>query len=118
TLSSRAPYAKALLEAVAGKQVPVADLSADGVRQIRSFENADLDKLVADLWGTVRETPEDRKRAMQQYRRMLTRRTLVPPDLAHGRMLFVKTCGQCHKLFAVGGEIGPDITGSNRTNLD
>jgi putative heme-binding domain-containing protein len=35
-----------------------------------------------------------------------------------GRALFAKTCQQCHTLFGVGGKVGPDITGSNRTNLD
>ncbi len=32
--------------------------------------------------------------------------------------LLSHTCGQCHKLYGEGGEIGPDITGSNRNNLD
>jgi putative heme-binding domain-containing protein len=30
----------------------------------------------------------------------------------------VKTCQQCHTLYGVGGKVGPDITGSNRSNLD
>ncbi|HAN98452.1 MAG TPA: hypothetical protein DCQ98_13910 [Planctomycetaceae bacterium] len=33
-------------------------------------------------------------------------------------MLFDKTCGACHQLFGTGGDVGPDITGSNRANLD
>jgi putative heme-binding domain-containing protein len=32
--------------------------------------------------------------------------------------VFVDSCGACHRLFGEGGEIGPDITGSNRANLD
>jgi putative heme-binding domain-containing protein len=32
--------------------------------------------------------------------------------------VFHKTCASCHKLFGEGGEVGPDITGSNRANLD
>ena len=31
---------------------------------------------------------------------------------------YAKTCQQCHTLFGVGGKVGPDITGSNRANLD
>ena len=30
----------------------------------------------------------------------------------------MKTCAACHTLFGEGGKIGPDITGSNRANLD
>ena len=33
-------------------------------------------------------------------------------------MLYEANCGKCHKLFGVGGAIGPDITGANRTSVD
>ena len=39
-------------------------------------------------------------------------------DLRNGRAVFQRTCGACHKLYGEGGTIGPDITGSNRANLD
>jgi putative heme-binding domain-containing protein len=39
-------------------------------------------------------------------------------DLSHGREVFVKTCGACHLLHGQGGKIGPDITGSNRADLE
>jgi putative heme-binding domain-containing protein len=32
--------------------------------------------------------------------------------------VFVNACAACHRLFGDGGTIGPDITGSNRSNLD
>src|SRR5205823_3098682 len=39
-------------------------------------------------------------------------------DLSNGRLVYSKTCQQCHLLFGEGGKIGPDLTGSNRANLD
>ena len=39
-------------------------------------------------------------------------------DVQNGRAVFQRTCGACHKLYGEGGTIGPDLTGSNRTNLD
>ena len=39
-------------------------------------------------------------------------------DLSQGRALFKKTCATCHRLFGEGEQVGPDITGSNRANLD
>jgi putative heme-binding domain-containing protein len=30
----------------------------------------------------------------------------------------VKACASCHRLFGEGSDIGPDITGAQRTNLD
>jgi putative heme-binding domain-containing protein len=32
--------------------------------------------------------------------------------------LFAKTCATCHRLFGTGEEIGPDLTGSGRKDLD
>jgi putative heme-binding domain-containing protein len=39
-------------------------------------------------------------------------------DLSHGRATFAKTCGACHQLHGEGGKIGPDLTGSNRADLE
>jgi putative heme-binding domain-containing protein len=35
-----------------------------------------------------------------------------------GETVFQKACGSCHKMYGKGGNIGPDLTGSNRANLD
>ncbi len=35
-----------------------------------------------------------------------------------GRAVFAKTCAQCHVLFGTGGNVGPELTGSNRGDLD
>ena len=32
--------------------------------------------------------------------------------------MFDRVCASCHKLYGHGGEIGPDLTGSGRDNLD
>jgi len=34
------------------------------------------------------------------------------------RALFAQVCAQCHTLYGVGGTVGPDLTGSQRANLD
>jgi putative membrane-bound dehydrogenase-like protein len=118
TLASRVPYARSLLDAVAAKKIPAADVPADLVRQLRNLKNKDLDKQIADVWGIVRTTPADKAKEMDRYRKLLTASYQAPRDLPLGRALFTKTCQQCHTLFGVGGKVGPDITGSNRANLD
>ncbi|SHM74797.1 putative membrane-bound dehydrogenase domain-containing protein [Cyclobacterium lianum] len=35
-----------------------------------------------------------------------------------GKGIFVSSCGACHRMGATGGEVGPDLTGYERTNLD
>ena len=118
TLAARPAYAKALMAAVAAKQVPTADVSAETVRQLRNIKDATLDKQIADLWGVVRDTPEDRKRLIGEWKAKLTRPYSGPVDLGLGRAVFARTCQQCHTLYALGGKVGPDITGSNRADLD
>jgi putative membrane-bound dehydrogenase-like protein len=118
TLAARVPYALTLLEAVAAKKVAAADVSADIVRQMRYLRDKSLDERIARVWGIVRVTPADRARLIADYRKKLTAPPPGPPDIALGRTLFAKTCQQCHTLFGTGGKVGPDITGSNRANLD
>ncbi len=118
TLAARPAYGKALLDAVAAKSIPAGDVSADIVRQLRNLHDADLTRRIAEAWGVVRDTPADRKAAIARYKKMVNTRKDLAPDLSHGRLLFAKTCQQCHTLFGVGGKVGPDITGSNRPNLD
>jgi putative heme-binding domain-containing protein len=117
TLASRAAYGKALMEAVAAKKVAAADVPAEIVRQLRTLNDKDLDKRIADVWGLVRTTPAERLKLIAEWKKTLA--TPGPaPDLTLGRAVFAKTCQQCHTMYGVGGKVGPDITGSNRANLD
>jgi putative heme-binding domain-containing protein len=38
--------------------------------------------------------------------------------MGNGRSVFGRTCATCHRMYGEGGTLGPDITGSNRANLD
>jgi putative heme-binding domain-containing protein len=116
TLVSRATYAKALLSAVGNKSVPARDLSADIVRQLRNFKDAEINQQVEKLWGVARDTEADKLKEIAKYKSMIT----IEPagESSRGRAVFARTCLQCHTLFGEGGKVGPDITGSNRGDLD
>jgi len=120
TLASRASYAKQLLSAVGNQLVPRGDVSADLIRQLRNLRDPDLEAQIVKSWGILRDTPADKARLISQYKSMLSASPANDngPDLPLGRAVFVRTCQQCHTLFGVGGKIGPDLTGSNRANLD
>jgi putative membrane-bound dehydrogenase-like protein len=117
TLAARPAYGKALMDALAAKKVTAKDIPAEIVRQLRNLKDKELDKRIADVWGIVRTTPADRAKLIAGWKRKLEA-PAPAPDLALGRALFAKTCQQCHTLYGVGGKVGPDITGSNRGNLD
>jgi putative membrane-bound dehydrogenase-like protein len=118
TLVSRPAWTLALLDAIAAESVPRGDLSAFTVGQLaRSNDRQVLEKLQA-VWGTVRATPADRQSEFATWRTRLGPEAMKKADLSHGRATFAKTCGACHQLHGDGGKIGPDLTGSNRADLE
>jgi putative membrane-bound dehydrogenase-like protein len=118
TLAARADYAKALLAAVGDRRVSSADVSADLIRTLRNHKDRDLDLLIGKVWGTARETSGDRAKLIARYRAIVQRSYSEPRDLSLGRAVFAKTCAQCHILFDAGQKVGPELTGSNRADLD
>lgn len=118
TLASTKEGAKALLKAVEAKTVPTTALSPFLVRQLTAFDDAEINALIKSAWGDVNAPKADLVARMQKYREMLTPGALKLGDVAKGKMLFTATCGQCHKLFGEGQNVGPDITGSNRADLN
>ena len=116
--AQRVDFAQALLDGVADKQIAATDLSADLVRQLHNLKNAALDQKINDVWGTVRDTAEDKAEAITHYKKLISNRSRQRADVSLGRTMFAKTCQQCHTLFGTGGKVGPELTGSNRANLD
>jgi putative membrane-bound dehydrogenase-like protein len=117
TLCGRVAFAKPLLAAVESDKLPRKDLSADLVRQLRSLKNEDLNKAIEKVWGAIRETSADKKVAIEKYTKVYRAGGSQPGDASRGRLVFSKTCMQCHTLFETGGKVGPDLTGSNRADL-
>ena len=118
TLAARPESAKRLLNAVGTGKIASADLSADLIRQLRNLKDNAIDEQIGKVWGTVRETSPDRTKVIARYKSMIRAGYTDGPDLMQGRAVFAKTCGQCHTLFATGGKVGPELTGSNRADLD
>ncbi len=118
TLSSRPAYGKALLAKIAEGDIPASDLSADLVRQLSNLQDKEIDAQLGSVWGSIRDTPEEKAKLIEQYKQLIARKNLPKADQALGRAIFAKTCQRCHTLYGVGGKVGPDLTGSNRANLD
>ncbi len=118
TLTSRTAYAKALLAAIGAKKVPATDLTADLVRQLRNLKDDDVNKQIAAVWGVVRESPAETAKQIVRYKQLVTGRPIPETELSTGRAVFAKVCQQCHTLFDAGGKVGPELTGSNRRDLD
>lgn len=118
TLAARPESAIAMLKAVEAKRIPGSDLSADLVRQLQFLKSDEVAGLLEKTWGTVRETAADKAKLIEEYKQLIATKAKPKPDLGRGRAVFARTCQQCHSLFGTGGNVGPDLTGSNRTNVD
>ena len=118
TLASRVSFAKSLMAAMGAGMVKANELPADVVRQLRAHGVKCVITQLDQVWGVSRSTPAAKLVEIARYKKLLMADAAKPADLSRGRMLFNRACVQCHKLYGEGGEIGPDITGSNRSNLD
>jgi putative heme-binding domain-containing protein len=117
TLTSRASYAKVLLEAVKAGKVPAAAISPFQARQIRNLGDEAVTKLLTEAWGEIRDTPEAKKAEFAKWEAVLKPEALAKADKSKGRMMFTAVCSACHKMYGQGGAIGPELTGSDRRNL-
>ncbi|MSU34988.1 MAG: c-type cytochrome [Pedosphaera sp.] len=118
TLASRVSFARPLVGAVASTKIPKTDLTADLVRQMRSLKNPELSAQLDTLWGVMRETSTDMRQEVEHLKRQYWAGGSQPGDAPRGRVVYNRSCAPCHRLFDTGGDVGPDITGANRTDLD
>ena len=118
TMASRLPWASVLMDAVESNQIPRTDLTAFTARQMHNLGDANLSRRMKHVWGELRTTPAEKAKLITSFKTRLTPESLQKADRSAGRALFQKTCASCHRIFDSGGKIGPDITGSQRTNLD
>jgi putative membrane-bound dehydrogenase-like protein len=117
-LAARPATAVALLDAVAAGRIGREEISAHHARQIAAFGDDALTKRLVETWGEVRSTPADRRRRIEELGAVLAPDVLAAADRSHGRAVFARACASCHVLFGAGRLLGPDLTGSNRRNLD
>jgi len=119
-LVSRKSFARVLLEEVSSKNPPVAktDISAVHARQIRSLGDESLARKLVEVWGEWRQTPQAKLELIQQWKARLGPDQLASADPQAGRVVFENQCASCHVLFGSGKKVGPDLTGSQRGNLD
>ncbi len=118
TLCARPESGVVLLNAIGSGKIEGTDLTADLVQQLQFLKNTEIDSLLADVWGTVRESAADKLKMIVDYKALVASDSHPDVDVELGRAVFAKTCLKCHVLYGVGNAVGPDLTGSNRANLD
>ncbi|MEP3477799.1 MAG: c-type cytochrome [Fuerstiella sp.] len=114
TLASRKLYAESLLTALRSKQVERDDVPVHVARALGDLLG---DRFVTEF-GPVPNLAVDREKQIAKWKSIVTAKVLAKANPINGRKVFQKTCATCHLLYGEGAKIGPDLTGSNRANLD
>ena len=118
TLAARTAFAKSLLDAVEAGIVPRTDVPVTVARQIIALNDKPTTERLEKVWGKIAPVAKERAALMKKWKDALTEDTLKKADLANGRAVFTKSCASCHKMFGEGQAVGPELTGSQRANLD
>lgn len=113
TLSARPRYGWALTQALKNNVISKRDIPVNVARQLRRVVGSGF----VEVWGPIDDTPRDDKE-LAKYKTILSKHSQEPADTKTGQQLFNGTCGSCHKMYGKGGIIGPDLTGSNRSDVD
>lgn len=116
-LLSNKNTSKRVVQALADGGLKRQDISASQAQKIAAMKDKEMNALLDTHWGSVRQSTEAKQTSINRFRSLITS-TSRSPDLSKGKALYANSCGACHKLFDEGGKIGPDLTGSDRGNID
>ncbi|HEV7225104.1 MAG TPA: PVC-type heme-binding CxxCH protein, partial [Pirellulales bacterium] len=115
-LTGRAQWSKQLLAAIARERLPASALNLNQVAKLLASQDQELVKQVQQVWGTLRtERNPQREQVIAGMRTFLRKH---PGDPHAGQIAFKKVCGQCHKIYGEGQEVGPDLTANGRSSFE
>jgi putative heme-binding domain-containing protein len=117
-LCSRKSWAKDFLRAAGGSgTISKADVPNDVALRLRLFGDPEINELCDRYFGSLftASTAEKQKR-IERLTRVLQSSTNA--NVHSGKELFTARCAVCHTLFGEGQNIGPELTGAERANLE
>lgn len=120
-LAVRAETAALLLDAMEKGNVTRAELPSFVARQIADLGDAALKTKLEKVWGRISSNAPGAEEAAKEHARLkavLTPEFLRKGKASGGRVLFKSVCANCHTLFDDGAKIAPNLTGSNRSDID
>jgi putative heme-binding domain-containing protein len=118
-LCSRKSWAKDfLLAAGSSGTISKADVPNDIALRLRLFGDKELDALCDRYFGNLSTaSTAEKQEQIERITKVLGKAT-PSANMNAGKELFTTRCAMCHTLFGEGQNIGPDLTGAERTNLE
>lgn len=116
TLLSRSAWTVVLLKAVDAGAIRRTDLGIAQVERVREHADPAVATLADKLFGKrTQPTSAEHAQEIARVSRLVTTGT---GDAAAGRETFTARCAVCHTLFGQGAQVGPDLTGYERRNVE
>ncbi len=116
-LVSRKEWAARLLDAMASGRIAAKELTTSQASQIARLGDQTLTDHLEKVWGRLPGPNSEAKRQrIAEVRGILPEGDKGRPE--RGVSVFKENCAGCHRLFGEGEQIGPDLTGAERGNLD
>jgi putative heme-binding domain-containing protein len=115
--ASRPDRAAAFFAAIReSKVIHKEDVPYSLARRFYMLEEESIPEMAEEIWPESKLlTAKEKTEAIASYKRQVRS---GKGDALAGRQLFLQTCGSCHRLDTGGGNIGPDLTGYDRSDLD
>ncbi len=117
TLADRPTWAQLMVAAIDSGKIPAPHVTADIARALLRQNLPDVTAAVDRLWRPLLVTGLTPEKDREVARLRLVMRA-GEGDATRGRANFLARCSNCHALKGEGGNVGPDLTGYDRTSLD
>ena len=114
TLASRKSYARSLVAAMGKGKVSKDEVPAYVARNLHAMLGDSFEK----VYGKVQAVSADKDKQIAKYKSMVLASDMSKADASKGRLIYQRACLACHVMYGEGGKIGPELTGSNRSDLD
>ncbi len=115
-LCGRSEWAIKVLKHLDENKIPKIAFNFELLQQLNEHNNEEIQKLISKHFGKVGPaTPLEKQGRIRAVIGILRKgKGTTEP----GKILFMKHCGICHKLHKEGENIGPDLTGAERKNIN
>ncbi len=116
-LTSRPDWANQLLDSIeSGNGIDKSDLDSHIILRLKLIDAPGFTQRVQRVLPESRSVTSDQK--MEQIKSVSKLLQKGQGSVEHGKVIFQNVCGACHRLFDEGGDIGPDLTGYDRRNIN
>lgn len=114
--ASRASWASAFLVKISDtKEVKKSEVPLEIIWQFKLLGDSDLTTKVDELWPSVKMVSSEEKE--KEIKRIQKALASGKGNVEKGKNLYGMYCANCHILNREGKEIGPELTGYDRSNL-